>query len=183
MQINSKNCKLFFKRLDAKSQNTCILNRNESEFIRTWRKLRFLTKISTFNKIFRIIIFSVFLTKSQITWIFSYQKRWPFSKGFDWVWNVLPSITFYHVFIVTIAGYAGTIDGYSASVWNFSNFAGPEWEWRRFSGRTHCCTANLGIWYFVGKEPYIHFVAQETRIIRKLFIFLFFLLKNVEIGD
>ena len=36
--------------------------------------------------------------------------------GFDWVWNVLPPISCYHVLIVTIAGYVGTIGGYTA-VW------------------------------------------------------------------
>jgi len=34
----------------------------------------------------------------------------------------------------------------------------------------------------LGQETYIHFVAQETRIIRKLFIFKF-AIKKVEIGD
>ena len=37
------------------------------------------------------------------------------------------------------------------------------------------------IWNFFGKETYIHFVAQETRIIRKLLIFNFFSSKKVEI--
>lgn len=36
--------------------------------------------------------------------------------GFDWVWNVLPSISLYHVVIVTIVGYVGTIGGYTAVV-------------------------------------------------------------------
>jgi len=35
----------------------------------------------------------------------------------------------------------------------------------------HFFTTNLRIWYFFGQETYIHFVAQETSIIRKLFIF------------
>ena len=44
--------------------------------------------------------------------------------------------------------------------------------WRRFLiGRTHFCTTNLGIWYFFDQETYIHFLAQETSIIIKLFIF------------
>ena len=43
-----------------------------------------------------------------------------------------------------------------------------------FIGRTEFCTTNLGIWYFFGQETYIHFVAQETGIIRKLFIFFIF---------
>jgi len=43
-----------------------------------------------------------------------------------------------------------------------------------FLGRTHFCSTNLEIWSFFGQETYIHFVAQETRIIRKLFIFNFF---------
>mgnify|MGYP006944939367 CR=1 FL=1 len=30
------------------------------------------------------------------------------------------------------------------------------------------------IWYFFGQETYIHFVAQETRLVRKLFIFYLF---------
>ena len=48
--------------------------------------------------------------------------------------------------------------------------------WRRFSGRTpKTCTTNLGIWYFFGAETYIHFMAQETRIIRILFVFILFL--------
>jgi len=34
-----------------------------------------------------------------------------------------------------------------------------------------------------GQETYIHFEAQETRIIRKLFIFPFFLSKKLEIAD
>jgi len=37
-----------------------------------------------------------------------------------------------------------------------------------FIGRTHVCT-------------YTQFVAQETRSIRKLFMFIFFIIKNVEI--
>mgnify|MGYP000328335695 CR=1 FL=1 len=40
-----------------------------------------------------------------------------------------------------------------------------------FRGRTHFSTTNFGIWKFFGQESYIHFVAQETRIIRKLIIF------------
>ena len=40
-----------------------------------------------------------------------------------------------------------------------------------FLGRTYFCTTNLGIWYFFHQEIYIHFVAQESSIIRKLFIF------------
>jgi len=40
-----------------------------------------------------------------------------------------------------------------------------------FLGRTDFCTTSLRIWYFLVHETYIHFVAQETRIIRKLFIF------------
>ena len=47
-----------------------------------------------------------------------------------------------------------------------------------FIGRTHFCTTNLGIWYVFGQEAYIHIVAQETRIIRKLFIFNFFVIKK-----
>jgi len=43
-----------------------------------------------------------------------------------------------------------------------------------FTGPTHFCTTNLGIWQFFGQETYIHFVAQETRIIWQLFIFNFF---------
>jgi len=43
-----------------------------------------------------------------------------------------------------------------------------------FLGRTQFCTTNLRIWYFFGQETYIHFVAQETMIIRKLFISNFF---------
>ena len=34
-----------------------------------------------------------------------------------------------------------------------------------FIGRTHFCTSNFG------QEAYIHVVAQETRIIKKIFIF------------
>ena len=49
-----------------------------------------------------------------------------------------------------------------------------------FIGRAHFCTTNLGIWSFFGQETYSHFVAQKTRIIRKLFIFSS---KKVEIGD
>jgi len=36
---------------------------------------------------------------------------------------------------------------------------------RRFFIGTYFCTKNLGIWKFLGQETYIHFVAQETRII------------------
>ena len=43
-----------------------------------------------------------------------------------------------------------------------------------FLGRTHF----LGIWKFLGQETYIHFVVQETRIIRKLFIFNYFIKKR-----
>ena len=46
-------------------------------------------------------------------------------KGFDWVWNVLPPISWYHFFIVTIAGYCGTIDGYSAVYPVFAQFKQP----------------------------------------------------------
>lgn len=35
-------------------------------------------------------------------------------KGFDWIWNVLPPISLYHFAIVITAGYATTVDGYSA---------------------------------------------------------------------
>jgi len=41
-----------------------------------------------------------------------------------------------------------------------------------FIGRTQFCTRNLRIWSFLGQETYIYFVTQETRIIRKLFIFV-----------
>jgi len=44
-------------------------------------------------------------------------------------------------------------------------------EMAPFLGRAHFCTTHLGIWSVFGKETYIHFVAQETSIIRKLFIF------------
>ena len=40
-----------------------------------------------------------------------------------------------------------------------------------FIGCTHFCTTNVGIWYYFGQETYIYFVAQETSIITKLFIF------------
>ena len=36
---------------------------------------------------------------------------------------------------------------------------------------------------FFGQKTYIHFAAQETRMIRKLFIFHFFLSKKVEIDN
>ena len=49
-----------------------------------------------------------------------------------------------------------------------------------FIGRTHFCTTNLGILKFFDQETYIHFVAQETSIVRKIFIFSS---KKVEIGD
>ena len=52
-----------------------------------------------------------------------------------------------------------------------------------FLGRIHFCTTKLGIWQFFGQETYIPFVAQETIIIRKLFILLIFSSKKVEIGD
>ena len=54
---------------------------------------------------------------------------------------------------------------------------------RFFIGRSQFCTTNLGIWYFFGQQTYIHFVAQETRIIKKLFIFakVVFLLEFVVI--
>jgi len=39
---------------------------------------------------------------------------------------------------------------------------------------THFSTINLGIWYFSARQTYIHCVAQETRIIRKLFSFIYF---------
>jgi len=38
---------------------------------------------------------------------------------------------------------------------------------RRFLGRTHFCTSNLGIWQFFRQETYIHLIAQETRISSK----------------
>jgi len=40
-----------------------------------------------------------------------------------------------------------------------------------FIGRTHFCTTNLRISQFFGHETFVHCVAQETRIIRKLFNF------------
>jgi len=53
-----------------------------------------------------------------------------------------------------------------------------------FIERTHFCTTNLGIWYFFGPETYIHFVAQKTSIIRKLFTcFTFFIKKGRSIVD
>ena len=45
-----------------------------------------------------------------------------------------------------------------------------------FIGRTHFYTTNFGI--FFGQDTYIHCVAQETRIIKKLFIFFKFLIKK-----
>jgi len=42
-----------------------------------------------------------------------------------------------------------------------------------FIGHTDLCTTNLSIWYFFGHETAIHFLAQETRVIRNLFIFIF----------
>jgi len=42
-----------------------------------------------------------------------------------------------------------------------------------FIVRTHFCTTNLRIWYFFDQETYIHVISQETRIIRKCFIFNF----------
>jgi len=44
-----------------------------------------------------------------------------------------------------------------------------------FLGRTHFYITNLRI---IGLETYIHFVAQENRIVRKLFIFNFFTQKG-----
>lgn len=35
-------------------------------------------------------------------------------QGFDWIWNVIPPIGWYHFLIVFVAGYAGSVDGYSA---------------------------------------------------------------------
>jgi len=52
-----------------------------------------------------------------------------------------------------------------------------------FIGHTHFCTTNLRIWSFFGQETYIHFVAQETRIITNLFIFLIISSKKVEIDN
>jgi len=69
-------------------------------------------------------------------------------------------------------------------------FQCPQWGDRQevvkitktpFLGRTHFCTTNLIIWYYLGQETYIHFVAQETRIIRKLSFFNF--LKKVKIDN
>ena len=54
---------------------------------------------------------------------------------------------------------------------------------RRFLGRTQFDTTHLKMLKFFGQETYIHFVAQETRIIRKLFIFNFFSSKKVEIDN
>ena len=51
--------------------------------------------------------------------------------------------------------------------------------WRRFLGRTpKNCTTNLGIWWFFRAETYNHFIAQEPRIIQKLFVFNFFFIKK-----
>ena len=46
--------------------------------------------------------------------------------------------------------------------------------WRRFLGRAHFLPQIWEYGNFFGQETYIHFVAQETRIVRKLFIFNFF---------
>ena len=51
-----------------------------------------------------------------------------------------------------------------------------------FIGRTHFCITDLRIWYFFGQETYIHFVSQETKIIRQLFIFNFFIKKGIKVG-
>jgi len=52
---------------------------------------------------------------------------------------------------------------------------------RRFLGRTHFCTKNLGVWEFFDQKTYIHFVVQETRIVRKLFISIFVIKKVVSL--
>ena len=63
-------------------------------------------------------------------------------------------------------------------VWRDETRHFPELELTPFFiGRTHFCTTNLRVWYFFGQESYIQFVAQETRIISKLFIFHFFIKK------
>jgi len=44
----------------------------------------------------------------------------------------------------------------------------------RFLGRTHFDTTNLRTWYCSARKTYINFLAQETGVIRKLFILKFF---------
>jgi len=76
--------------------------------------------------------------------------------------------------VVASGGFKVVVNSKTAS----SGFA--FWLRHRFLGRTHFSTTHLGIWEFFGQETYIYFVAQETRITRKLFIFNFFSPKRSE---
>ena len=48
-----------------------------------------------------------------------------FSLGFDWIWDHIPGLSWYQVFVVTIAGYVGTIGGFTAVYPNFAQYDTP----------------------------------------------------------
>lgn len=46
-------------------------------------------------------------------------------QGFDWIWDHIPGLSWYQVFVVTIAGYVGTIGGFTAVYPNFAQYDTP----------------------------------------------------------
>ena len=59
---------------------------------------------------------SICTTGHQINW---------FSLGFDWIWDHIPGLSWYQVFVVTVAGYVGTIGGFTAVYPNFAQYDTP----------------------------------------------------------